>query len=327
MDAEKKKQKRSAAAAEKYIRELFPVGQEFVFKDKKYSVEKSGKPTCGRDNGEPKTDIYVSAAYVEDENEKIELKISYKKKNADFIENKISAERAKQILGNGWKRILTNRLKELEGKFEEIPLVYYDKKGKTDQGSIALGWRFELVDKKKNGKLSGDLKLTEKQLIEAYKGAKNVIQKRNAKVNGEEIKNSGVADYMLRIDSEDLHSAQDVIEHLVPIEKYVREHPQATYVCKALNYWTKEMHDDKRWEGDRPLAIYVEWSEVDGKLTPNLIMNNPLMVRGNTVANRLEKYLQLLNITDTDDLTKDNLGTDKAYRKKEKPKAKNIKKK
>ena len=72
-------------------------GTEFEFEDRKYVVELSGKPTCHK--GEPKTDIYVLAKSSLDEKE---IKISQKKENADFIENKI--------------RINENILRKLDGK-------------------------------------------------------------------------------------------------------------------------------------------------------------------------------------------------------------------
>ena len=76
-------------AAERRILKFISKGTEFVFNGKGYTVMLSGKPTCHK--GEPKTDIYILAESCEDE---VEIKISYKKENADFIENKMSAERA-----------------------------------------------------------------------------------------------------------------------------------------------------------------------------------------------------------------------------------------
>lgn len=75
--------------AERRILAFMSVGTEFVFEDKEYKVILSGKPTCQK--GEPKTDIYILAESVSD---KVEIKISYKKENADFIENKMGSERA-----------------------------------------------------------------------------------------------------------------------------------------------------------------------------------------------------------------------------------------
>ena len=70
--------------AEREIAALMKVGEEFEFQGKHYSIICSGKPTCYK--GEPKTDVYVLAKSVSDQ---IEIKLSYKKENADFIENKM----------------------------------------------------------------------------------------------------------------------------------------------------------------------------------------------------------------------------------------------
>ena len=63
------------------ILNLFKINNSFSFNNNKYTILNSGKPVCA--NGEPKTDIYVLA---ESGIDKIEIKISFKKKNADFLE-------------------------------------------------------------------------------------------------------------------------------------------------------------------------------------------------------------------------------------------------
>lgn len=287
-------------------------GAVFEYKEKKYRIIFSDKPWCM--SGEPKTDIYVKAENIDNASEIIEIKISYKKENADFIENKMTADRAKQILGDDWKSIISDLLDKRGAEFESVDLVFFSKKGNTDSGAITLGWKFEIVDKPKAGRLSGNLNLNKEQLIEAYKGARNTDDKRNAKVCGQIIDNSGVADYMVRIDSDKLLTAQDVINNLVPIEEYVKTHPVSTYVCKALNYRTKSSNK-RKWDGDRPLSVYVDWSNDNGMLTPKIIKEKPLEKRGNEMANRLKKYLEELAIKDTDDLSSENLNTDKFYKK------------
>lgn len=87
--------------AERRILGFMLEGTEFVFEGKEYAVVLSGKPTCRK--GEPKTDIYILAESDEGD---IEIKISYKKENADFIENKMSAERAEQLFGEDWIDII-----------------------------------------------------------------------------------------------------------------------------------------------------------------------------------------------------------------------------
>lgn len=285
--------------AEKRILSFMTEGTEFVFQEKKYKIVLSGKPTCR--NGEPKTDIYILAESTSD---RIEIKISYKKNNADFIENKMSAERAKQLFGENWVNIIEQSTTAISERFEERMLIYKNKFKRTEKGAITLGWKFELLNKK-SGDLSGKMQLTEKQVIDVYAGNNLAYDKRNAMVAGRIIENSGVANYIL-ID-EDVYSAQDVIDKMVLIQDYVMIHPDIYFACKALNYRTYT----KKWDGDRPLSVQVNWNSEENKLVPKLAYNKPLSVKGNEMASRLLYYMNLLNIETTDDINEDNAGTDR----------------
>ena len=106
---------------------------------------------------------------------------------------------------------------------------------------------------------------------------------------------------------EDVHSAQDVIDKMVPIKEYVKMHPDIYFACKALNYRTFA----GKWDGDRPLSVQVYWNAEDNKLIPELVYDQPLTVKGNEVANRLLHYMKKLNIKTTDDIDDDNAGTDR----------------
>ena len=103
---------------ERKIKAILSVGTSFKFRGSRYTVLKSGKPTCH--NGEPKTDIYVLA---ETDNSTCEFKISYKKDNADFIENKMNAERAELLLGSEWKNIITNSTSKIKRAVSSKPLI------------------------------------------------------------------------------------------------------------------------------------------------------------------------------------------------------------
>lgn len=97
--------------AERKIAKLMEKDSEFLMDNKKYRVILSGKPSCQK--GEPKTDIYILAKSGGEEKE---IKISYKKKNADFIENKMSAERAEQLFGVDWESIIENSTRAVSGR-------------------------------------------------------------------------------------------------------------------------------------------------------------------------------------------------------------------
>lgn len=286
-------------AAERRILAYMEKGTKFLFKGKEYVVEMSGKPTCYK--GEPKTDIYILADSFDG---KEEIKISYKKENADFIENKMSDERAAQLFGVDWANVIEHSTKSIEDRFKERMLIYKNKHGKTEKGAITLGWKYELLNKL-SGDLSGKMELSEEQVIDVYAGSNLSEDKKNAMVNGEVVENSGVANYILM--DESVNSAQDVIDKMIPIRDYVMMHPDIYFACKALNY--RSFKD--KWDGNRPLSVQVEWSVENNRLVPKLVYDKPLIVRGNVVAERLKQYMQNLNIKNTDDINEDNVGTDR----------------
>lgn len=285
--------------AERRILAFMSVGTEFTFKGKQYKVILSGKPTCRK--GEPKTDIYILAESITD---KEEIKISYKKENADFIENKMSAQRAEQLFGEKWAEVIEQSTMAIQDRFQERMLIYKNKFKRTEKGAITLGWKFELLNKN-SGDLSGKMLLTKEQVMDVYSGTHLSEDKRNAAVAGKMIENSGVANYIL-ID-ESVFSAQDVIDKMIPIKEYVEKYPDIYFACKALNYRTFA----EKWDGDRPLSVQVNWSAEENKLVPQFVFDKPLTVKGNEMAERLLKYMKLLHIKTTDDIDDENTGTDK----------------
>lgn len=286
-------------AAERRIQIIMSEGAKFDFEGKQYTVVLSGKPTCFK--GEPKTDIYILAKSDSDE---IEIKISYKKENADFLENKMSAERAEQLFGENWIEVIERSTNAIQDKFQERMLIYKNRFGRTEKGSITLGWKFELLNKS-GGDLSGKMLLTYEQVLDVYSGSNLAEDKRNAMVCGEVIEESGVANYILMDDQ--VSTPQEVIDRMMSIEEYVKQHPDIYFACKALNYRTFA----EKWDGNRPLSVQVEWSENNQKLVPEIVYDSPLVVRGDEVAKRLIYYMNKLNIKNTDDIDEDNAGTDR----------------
>jgi hypothetical protein len=277
---------------ERRILSYLSIGSKFVFDSVEYTVLNSGKPTCSA--GEPKTDIYVLAL---SQHESIkEFKITFKMSNADFLENKILAERAEQIFGEDWQTIITESTMQLLTEFNSKPQIYIKKFGRTKAGSFTLGWRFEIVNKV-SGKLSGSLVLSRDQLIDVYAGTKLCAEKRNAIVCEQTIIESGIANFIL-ID-ERVNDAQSVIDNLIPIGEYVDQFPNIYFACKALNYRLME----NKWEGNRSLSVFIDWSIKDGKLSSDIVFDNPLVVKGHEVANKLLCHLGELNINTLSDIT------------------------
>ena len=56
---------------------------------------------------------------------------------------------------------------------------------------------------------------------------------------------------------------EDFEKGLMTIEKFVEtEKPTIYFACKALNYRVEE----EKWDGDRPLSVYVDWYIKKSKL-------------------------------------------------------------
>ena len=283
--------------SEKAICAQFAVGKQFCFGGGEYEIVTSGKPICFK--GEPKTDVYVLARSAQ--GMKIELKISFKQRNADFLENKTNKERAEAIFGVDWQSIIGMSTLGIRAKFEGRHFVYKSSCGKTGAGAITLGWRFELLNKP-SGELSGEMLMSREQVIDVYAGTNLPPDKRNSKVNGEVIKDSGIATHLL-FDDMPCATLQETIDSLYTVEQYVERHPKIYFACKALNYRSAT----KKYDGNRPLAVYVDWSAIDGKLSACLVFDAPLLQGGKFVLEKLLTAMQTLGIKDTRDITAEKI--------------------
>lgn len=285
------------SSAEKEVLSMFPVGAKFKYEGEDYTVVVSGKPTCI--NGEPKTDIYIKA--ISSCENAMEFKVSFKKENAEFLENKINSERAEQLFGECWSEIISNAISDLKDEFLSRPLIYKKNFKRTDAGSITLGWKFELLNKS-SGQLSGSMKLTKEQVIDVYAGTNLTDDKRNSSVNGVVIADSGVANFIL-FQRDPMQNIQQIIDSLVSIEDYVNKNPDVYFACKALNY--RSFID--KYDRNRPLAVYVDWFIKDGKLSHDICFDTPLQKGGNYVHRELKNALNELRVITTDDLNHDNV--------------------
>ncbi len=277
--------------SEREIVALLSKGTTFSFQSQEYTVILSGKPTCSA--GEPKTDIYV---LTQSENGfEREFKVSFKQENADFIENKTSADRAEALFGVDWQNVIMNSTQSIATAFDQKPLVYKNSFGRTEAGAITLGWKYELMNKT-SGELSGAVSLSKGQILDVYAGTHLPKDKRNAQVGGQTIIDSGIANFMI-FDSK-IHSIEDFANSLQGIDEYIGQHPEVYFACKALNYRTFK----DKFDGNRPLAVFVDWSAKNGKLHPVLRFDAPLVTKGNAVAEKLKTSLKSLNIKTTDDI-------------------------
>lgn len=280
--------------AERRIASLLRKGNTFNYQGDNFTIVNSGKPTCVK--GEPKTDIYVEAE--SEDGDIIEIKITYKKENADFIENKTNAVRAKALFGDDWKKIIMQATESIREVFENKKLIYKSAAARTERGAITLGWKYELLNKTGGG-LSGLVELTREQIIDVYAGTHISKDKKDARVNGETIENCGIANFILMNDG--VKTTQEIIDSLYTIEDYVDMYPTVYFACKALNYRTFR----NKYDGNRPLSVYVDWYIENGQLCHNLVFDSPLSVGGDEVADNLISALNKLGIDTTDDITED----------------------
>ena len=86
-------------------------------------------------------------------------------------------------------------------------------------------------------------------------------------------------------------------------------HPEIYFACKALNYRTYA----SKYDGNRPLAVQVDWKVDDGKLVSDIIYEYPLEKNGTEMADRLLNCLRHLSIETTDDIDEDNADMSHVY--------------
>lgn len=283
------------------ILKMLEMCRGFNYNDKYYEIKVIGKPSSV--SGEPKTDIYI---YAESEDDDIEFKISFKQQNYEFLENKISAVRAKEIFGDDWEEIIKDSIEGIKENFLDKKLIYKSKYGKTNKGSFTLGWKFELLNVP-SGALSGEILLSDEQLYDVYAGSNLPTDKKDAMVNGQRIEDSGIANCILIDDNYD--SVEDMLSQVIGIDEFIENHRNIYFACKALNYRSFE----DKYDGNRPLSVYVDWKITDGKLDGELCFDEPLSHGGTEIAEDLIDCLNELNIDNTDDVNESNTWSDIIY--------------
>ena len=267
----------------------FKPGTDFIFKQTDYTVLISGKPSPSK--GECKTDLYILA---EDKNKNsIEIKVSIKQHNADFLENKMSLERAIQIFGDDAQSTIEKSILTIKQSFLDDFLVTFNQYGRTEAKTLKIGWKFELLNKG-GGDKSGLLQLTDDQKLNVYAGTNLTIDKKNSKVNGLEIVDSGIANYIFELEDGKIYSSQTIIDNLEDINDFIVG-KNIYFACKSINYRVTA----NKWDGNRPLSVYVNWSIVNDQLLARIMFSNPLGSTANDIGNNIKGLLKILKIDDT----------------------------
>ena len=256
---------------ERRVLGFFRIGSNFNYENRNYEVVTSGKPSS-LGGGEPKTDVYVLAKATDDASYRKEFKISCKLIDEnEFQENKIKAGRAEEIFGYNWSEIIQNAAESIRNRFEEVEIYFPIGRGRTRETMFTNGWKLEITNRERN--LSCPLRLADQEIKDLiYKGTTLSADKKNARVNGNVILNSGVAEYILVSDAVSLESAEDVLQSMVLIDEYIIERHYMIFTANNL----RVLRDAS--DGNRPLAVQVIWtaSEDGQTMTHNIKYNSPL---------------------------------------------------
>jgi hypothetical protein len=284
--------KKQNGKTEEMVKKAFKAGQTFQYNNKKHTVITSGKP-IGREYRakECKTDIYVQTSCVTNI---VEFKISIKQNNADFIENKPSFTRVKTIFGSNVFTTIQSLSQSVISQFHQDHLIDFiatTTKGQPRSPRIKIGWIFNLVNKKHKSK-SSSITLTHQQLLEVYSGPNQSEGQKNAKVNGQVIPNSGIADYMLIVDPNNQKTLQQFVNDLIPITQYITSNNHMYFAFKAINY----MVETDKWDSDRPLSVWVNWNIINNKLHRTLMFNEPTTTTAHIIGKDIRQQLLKLNI-------------------------------
>jgi len=249
----------SGSPEEKKIREIIEKDGKFEWNGKEFEVIKCAKPKSK--TGEPKTDVFVDG-HNKTSNEFVVIKISYKKENWMPVENKVTRERMPFIYGDEWKNIAKSQNMEIKNAFNDRHIVFLDKSGKTEGGTITLGWRYEigyesarkpLKDGKPQLRTLG-VRIKEDIHDQVYWGKGCREDYRDCNVDGNMINDSGIPDYALERDvfikdknkkiiGQKTKSTKDIFENLEPIKEFSKKHKDLDVTYRAQNY---RMHLKKK---------------------------------------------------------------------------------
>lgn len=273
------------------------------FENELYELSLVGKPRPSDHKGECKTDVYVLLHHISNHSFK-ELKISVKnKKTHEWQESKLTKERAVEIFGSDYENIISTHTLSIKDKFESTKLFYRDKYRNTEAFSLTMGWRLEITVKPRN--LSVPLDLPNDIIVDSfYKGSNLPIHKKDCLVNNQVIKNAGVANYILYIDDEDSTDIDFILNHLIPLENFVAPPLYLAFIANNYRFIKNKI------DGNRPLAVYVQYHISGNELKHRIFYENPLKFKGKELSisliNSMKKTIDLYDIDDDIIFSKQN---------------------
>jgi len=206
--------------AEQKIRKIVVNVKNFSINSEEFELIQCAKPTVSGGGGETKTDIYIKAKSKSDGKIK-EIKISYKKPSFSFVENKIKSTRAKAIFGDKWSEIIQGQIKQIKNNFLAKPLIFFDKCGRIEKGSITLGWRYEMEH---NGTRTLGIKIKQDVAAQVWKNKNADEQYCDGIVDGKKIVSSGMPNFCLTINPDDVKNEKDIFKNLISMDELIATH-------------------------------------------------------------------------------------------------------
>lgn len=268
------------------------------YDQEEYHLVEVGKPfTPG--GGECKTDVYALYENMDNPDIKMELKISAKKQNAEFLANKLTSSTASAIFGRDWVEKINNlsiRLME-----DEYVQIYQESNRKGEQGIFTLGYRLDLMNTR-SGILSSPAITTYEEKLCVLSGRDEYgslmsEEKTNPFVNGRQVMGAGIADYMF-CDNDYPTSAQEIYDGLVPVEDYAYQMGDIYCALKAVNYRMSSNKADSRW-----FAVSIAWNvDENGILYGYYNTESPLCISTADTKRELVDLLSSCGICSPDQL-------------------------
>ena len=279
----------SFSESEKKLRRIIS-NQSFIWNGEKFTTGKAYKPEKKGSGGECKTDCFVIATQVSDKKE-YQIKITYKKENASFIENKIRYGRAKTIFGDDWSETIKKQIIQIKKKLQDEPLFYLEKDRLTKKGSIKLGWRYEMEI---NGTRSLGTPIQQNVARYVWENKNGKQEYKNCSVDGKKITNSGVPNFVFIRNAEKFNSIDDIFSNLIPIADVIKN-GSITSAFTAQNY--NPIRDYQGGGNKRDLSVPIDWSIKNGEITAKLNFDQPLEFNSNIQLEKLRVVLKELDIS------------------------------
>lgn len=257
---------------EAHIINTFIKSKRFECQGKEYIVEIADKPRPQGNGGECKTDVFILAKEKKTNNRR-EIKISVKNDNKEFIGNKLTKKDVESYFGPEWEDIVIKTTKSLKEEFENRVLIFASGKHPTKENSVTVGWKLEISDRPRT--LSAKIPLSDQEIRNyVYKGTNMSEDKKNSIVDNKIIKNSGVAEYLLITNKDEIKTANDVIDKMESIDN--ANIGETYFIFTANNYRT----DVDKADGKRSLAVRIEWHDKNNKMVPVYYYDKPLSFTG-----------------------------------------------